>query len=67
MTEDDVRAIIADVLGTNSDRVGTLQFTGAVSQKMLGEAVAQAGEQSRFVLVDFSKVTRITGRKPHWR
>lgn len=69
MTEDDVRRIVADMLGVDVDAhdIAAQQFYGSVSKKMLGDAVAEAGLRSRFVLVDLSKVRSIGGKKVWWR
>lgn len=69
MTEQEVRRIVADMLGMapGGDSVGWIQMRGNVSKKMIGECVADAGARQRYVLVDLSGATRISGRKPWWR
>ena len=64
-----VRRIVAKMLGVEPDGhdIGMCFATGNTSKKMLGEMVAQVGEQCRYVVVDLRGVTRISGKRPWWR
>ena len=69
MTEADVRRIVAEMFGieAGAEHIASVQLTGNVAKKMVGDLVTEAGLQSQYVLVDFSKARSIGGRKVWWR
>lgn len=69
MTEAQVRAIVADMLGIDPDgeSVGKVFLKGNVSKKSVADVVTEASMHSKYVLVDMSDVRQIAGRKPWWR
>jgi len=67
MSEERVRSIVAEMFGFNEPgRIAVVQVTGAVSRKMIGELVGDAGLSNRYVVVDFSKARSVGGKKVWW-
>lgn len=69
MTEADVRRIVAEMFGIEDDgpSITSVELFGAVSKKMVGDIVTEAGLRSQYVIVNFSGTRRIGGRKVWWR